>query len=457
MRPVFAVASYRSVRYALAPAATLVLGLVPSAGHAEPTSVDEAAETLRSMEVAPGALADAPREVPPTEAIGWWRSLRVSGFVQAQYTANQLSEDQLRQGGEPMNEDRFEVRRARLRVDVERDGGIAQLEIDGNTVRGAAMSIRRANVGWVWRDAVTQDPLVRVRVGLTETPFGYELPRGQEELLFLERTLGSFSLFPGPTDTGARVDGVLGSFVYDVAIQNGLPIDDRGGEIRVDPTRAPDLSGRLGVDHVLVDVVRFEAGVSVLTGTGFSPGTDALKPTVEWRDLNENESLDSGELIAVPGRGAVPSYTFRRWATGVDASVRVRTGWGQLRVFGDVTLASNLDRGYFEADPIQAGADVRHLAWYVAALQEVGPWGWVGVRYDVFDPDSDLLDDRRGFRVPRDATVRTLSPIAGVRVPGVGRLMVQYDWIRDRLGRDASGVPVDLRNDVWTLRLQGVF
>jgi hypothetical protein len=40
-------------------------------------------------------------------------------------------------------------------------------------------------------------------------------------------------------------------------------------------------------------------------------------------------------------------------------------------------------------------------------------------------------------------------------IPGRARLVFQYDFIRDFLGRDAAGIPNDLANDAWTLRLQG--
>jgi len=84
-------------------------------------------------------------------------------------------------------------------------------------------------------------------------------------------------------------------------------------------------------------------------------------------------------------------------------------------------------------------------------------YGVVGFRADYYDPNSDALDARRGDVVPRDASILTISPLVGAVLPGHGRLIVQYDHILDSLGRDATGVPTDLRNDVWTARVQGEF
>jgi hypothetical protein len=44
--------------------------------------------------------------------------------------------------------------------------------------------------------------------------------------------------------------------------------------------------------------------------------------------------------------------------------------------------------------------------------------------------------------------------MVGLVFPGRARLVFQYDHILDLLGLDARGVPTDLRNDQWALRLQ---
>jgi hypothetical protein len=120
-------------------------------------------------------------------------------------------------------------------------------------------------------------------------------------------------------------------------------------------------------------------------------------------------------------------------------------------------MASNLDRAFFVADPIAAGRDLREIAWYVAVVQDVTPWGVLGFRADRYDPDADLFESRRGEFIPLDASLLTLSPAAGVRIPELASLIVQYDYVVDHLGRDSRGVPIDLPNDQWTARIQMEF
>lgn len=430
----------------------------------------EARETV--VEPAPEEASPVEEEAPTeTEAPAgsdllstFAQGLHLSGYIQTQYEWSDLSEDQLLQGGAILNRNRLVIRRGRLRVTGRWDFVETDFELDASTTRGLTVSVRRASIGVAAREhADDLTPLVRLRAGLSEIPFGHELRFSQRDLPFMERTTGSLSFFRGPVDVGARLDGGLGFFRYDLAVVSGTPLDDRAGATSLDPTAAPDVVGRLGVALDLSPEVQLNGGLSFLWGTGFSPGQDATSNHLEWRDLNESGTLDTGEIVAIPGRAAIPSSTFEHWALGADLELTARTALGTTSVFGEFVIAQNLDRAFFIADPIVLRAPVRELSAYLAIAQEVFDWGLLGFRYDWYDPNSDLFEQRRGIAVPGDASIHTLSPMVGARLPeGLvdgfrGRLVFQYDVILDALGRDARGVPTDLKNDQFTLRVQGEF
>jgi hypothetical protein len=387
--------------------------------------------------------------------------LSLSGYMQVQYERTDLSEDQLAPGGAPLNEDRFSIRRGRLRLRAAHEWVAAELEIDGSTTNGPSVSVRRANVALLLRNEedASAPPHAALTVGLTELPYGVELQLGQDEQLFMERSLGSLALFPGPTDVGAVVSGAYGPLRLEVAVMNGTPIDDRAGTLRSDPTRAPDVVGRLGVQLGGGPEQRYEflSGFSFLSGKGFHPGRDATSNSVQWIDLNEDGVISPDELFSLPGRGATPSQNFDRWALGVDVALAIHTPAGATRIYGEVTMANNLDRGFAVADPITAGSDLRHLSAYVAVVQDITRYGIFGARYDFYDPNIDLLISQRGLVSPIPSSVHTLALTGGVRWPGIGRLTAQYDFIIDHLARGANGRPADLKNNRLTVRLQGVF
>lgn len=331
-----------------------------------------------------------------------------------------------------------------------------ELEIDANTQRGAYLGPRRAYATVAWADRHQPDalPWAAFSLGLMDVPFGYELWQGHRNRVFTERTIGSRALFVGEPDVGARVSGAAGPFRYALALMGGSPLDDRPGSLALDPTAAPDLVGRVGVETRLGSRFEIAGGLSWLTGTGFHAGDEATKNHVEWRDLNENGSIDGGELAAIPGRGATPSETFARWGVAADLRVGFRSSIGWTRVIGELTLASDLDRGLVVADPVERGRSLREIGAYASVLQDIWRYGWVGFRVDYYDPDGDLLDDRRGRRVPADASYLTLSPLVGVRYRDIASIVAQYEIVRDSVGRDQRGVPADVANDRWTIRLQ---
>jgi hypothetical protein len=434
---------------------------------AQAARVEAAVEAAPAVEAVETTAVETTEPAPEAGPLDVLRDLglSISGYVQAQYEWSDLSEDELLQGGVVMNRDRFSIRRGRLRIAGEWDHFALELELDGNTTRGAFFGLRRTTVGVLWRNEDRAlPPYLDLRVGLTEIPFGHEVRQGQRDWLFMERSLGSLSFFRGPLDTGVRANGGIGPFRYDVAVMGGTPLDDRAGQgFALDPTSAPDVVGRLGAQMDESPDFELGGGVSFLWGTGFHPGEDAQKGRLEWRDLNESGTFDTGELIAIPGRAATPSLTFERWAFNADASAGFRSPIGWTRVFVEATIASNLDRSFFVADPIALGADVRETSAYVALTQDIFEWGFVGFRYDYYDPNSDLIDQRRGISIPADAAIHSFSPLVGLRLPGAlvpgfgARIAFQYDAILDALGRDERGVPADLRNDQFTIRVQGEF
>jgi len=270
----------------------------------------------------------------------------------------------------------------------------------------------------------------------------------------MERSLASRAFWPGETDVGLRVAGALGFLRWSFAATNGEPIDERTPFSLRDPNAAKDVVFRFAAESAPREDLRVTGGVSALRGKGFHPGTDATKERVEWRDENEDGVVQTVELGAVPALAATPSFNYERWVLGADVQATLSTRLGRTRLTGEVVVAQNMDRGLIVSDPIATGLDARALGFYVGATQEILRHGLVGFRVDYYDPNADVFDRRGGKLIPSSQAITTISPLAGLLLPGRAKLLFQYDFVRDRLARDARGVPTDFRNDAWTLRLQ---
>lgn len=349
--------------------------------------------------------------------------------------------------GNALNEERFLIRRARIRAEAHRGAMSGSVEFDGNTVDDATARLLAAEVSYGY------DRVVVGTMGLFRTPFGAEVPMPERIKPFLEPPAFARALFPGNFDAGARVHGEYGAGRYAVALMNGAPVGDaqwRG----VDPVSSFELVGRLGIDVEGPYRSRFVAGVSALAGTGLHAGSPATKDQLQWVDENQDGIVQTTELQVVPGSAATPSQTFDRNALGFDVTAHwcvcvIGTGF----VFGEVVLATNLDRGLVYADPIATTRDLRHLGFAVGVAQNVGDHAQIGVRYDRYDADRDAFEREGVGLVGIDKVFSTISVMASGRWQ-TGRLLVQYEHERNPFGRDDAGKPTTRAADRLTLRAQ---
>jgi hypothetical protein len=383
----------------------------------------------------------------------------VTGFMQGEYQSSQTSEDQLGQGGVPLNRDRFTLRRARVRIDGEYKYAALQMEADGNTTRGPQLRVLHAFGTLKVPGKEPRLPLAAATVGLFDTPFGYELTEWPRLRWFMERSAQSQAFFPGEPDLGVKFHGALSFVRWDIAAMNGEPLENKNGFPGLTPRSTKDVVFRIGVDTKPTNDLAVSGHVSGLRGKGFHPGSDATKGVVQWKDANEDGAIQPVELSGAPATAATPSQLFERWAVGADLQLKLRTCLGQSMLYGEVTVGKNMDRGLFLADPFITGSDSRELGYYAGVVQEITRWGVVGFRWDHYDPNADFFDKRGGKLIPTSQAIDTFSPLVGFVLPDPNgtdraRLLLQYDFVRDKLARDERGLPHDLKNDVLTLRLQ---
>jgi hypothetical protein len=393
----------------------------------------------------------------------------ITGFVHADWTVfRQSSQDEVNPDGEPLNEDRFVLRRARLRATADRGLMYGAIELEANTVRELQVRPVNAEASFKWPESRPAfDPALdqrklpietwfMVTAGLIRTPFGFEPMEGAIRRPWLEQTTMSSAFFPGQFDLGFRVVGGFKFVNYALGVMNGDPIGERAFPGR-DPNKSKDLVFRVGVANDVTETIRVEGGLSGLSGRGFHKGRTAATDQIVWRDLNEDGVVDPIELQSIAGAPAEPSATFKRFAVGADLRVYIQLPvLGELAVRGEIIRGSNLDRGVMVADPVAATHDLRELGWYVGAVQEVTRWAQVGVRYDRYNPDADASEREPFALVPRDPSFSTWSFMVAGRLP-FGRLVAQYDLRTNALGRDVAGNPTTLADDSFTLRAEARF
>ena len=423
---------------------------------AEERAAREATEA-RAQANARAEIEAALKTEPRLARLSW---LTVSGFVQADLNVNQTSQDQLNTStGAPLNDNRFLIRRARLGASVGQKYLAGIVELDANTVNGPQVRPMDVEATVKWPGGSM--PLVALTAGLFKIPFGWEVAERDRDRIFTERSTFIRALFPGEYDLGMRLAGGWRFVRYALAVQNGEPIGEKTFPL-LDPNQGKDITGRLGIVSQVAERVAIQAGFSALTGKGLHKGTPPTKPTLTWVDLNENGQYNAGELIVSPGTSGQPSQNFSRYAVGADALVSVRYLKNSgTTIYAEFARANNLDRWLLIADPYgPLGRDLREWGYYLAAVQELGRHFRLGLRYDYYNPDLDSTDRQAAVMVLSSQAISTVSAAAALvgQTGGIsGRLVAEYDWVADQQGRDASGIPTDLKNNAFTLRAEVAF
>jgi hypothetical protein len=415
----------------------------------------------------PSAPPAAPASPPPkplgSEAYWPWvlppEGIASGAYVQGQYENHQDSQDQLNQNGSPLNLNRFSIRRARVSLTGEWEYAALALELDANTTSGPQVDLRKAEASLQYRPDRNAPPLVMATMGLFDAPFGYEIVESPKTRWFMERSVASRAFFPAEPDLGLRLAGAVGFFRWTIAAQNGQPLGEASQYVLQDPNDAKDVIFRFGFDDLALKDLHLAGGVSALHGMGFHAGNLPSGASLQWHDLSGDGLVHQADLAGVPAQAGAPSQNFDRWAVGADFRVNFRSVLGVTKLYAEFVLAQNLDRGLYVADPISAGIDQRELGFYAAAVQEITRYGVIGLRYDFYDPNSNTFDKRGGSLIPYSEAVKTISPLVGLVLPDKdqgdrARLLLQYDVISNAFARSSVGVPTNLADNVWTVRLQ---
>jgi hypothetical protein len=221
------------------------------------------------------------------------RGTVVTGYLQAQLGTTK-SRKTKSAGGGTLNQNRFLVRRGRIKIAREWDYSSVMMELDGNTTKGPSFSLWHAEASVLLRGGkpAPAPALVKLTAGIFDAPFGYELLESPRTRWFTERTVQSRAFFPSEPDLGARLSGQIGWLRYAFAFMNGNPLGEPTSFAGQDPNNHKDFVGRVGA-VVPVDDFEVSVGASVLNGQGFIKGTDATKNTPAWSDDNQDRRKSS--------------------------------------------------------------------------------------------------------------------------------------------------------------------
>jgi hypothetical protein len=338
-------------------------------------------------------------------SLKWLRAFKVSGYLQPQLlwtswntaaSSNLTAAGTLPPGvtansttakadGTTTNPDYFRLRRARLKIEyMPTDYARFVMEIDpvlsGGPTNGTGTIARNVEADGIahWDADVT----TTFGVGIFKIPLGWEVLQSDADRPFIERSWGEQNLVPGEFDTGAKaytsvrtrhggVAGNDGKLDVQLAVVNGITLVEKTFAVLPDLNKGKDLVGRINYD------------------------------LGDWLDFGVSGYYGQGQAVDAP---ALRFKQFPRWAFNGEIGVHHewKPGW-RTKILSELTLAQNLDRGTkytfaVPSIPTPISNDVTNFnerAVWVRLEQDFTEWFTLGLRYDMYTPDTSIKNDAR--------------------------------------------------------------
>lgn len=358
------------------------------------------------------------------------KKLKFSGYVQARIEFGEASSDSVRVTGASAtsagtfaspNVSRFFIRRGRLKLAYESSPlSRAVVYFDGGTDR----TVRLLEGYVTLLDPWTPLHDHQLTMGQFGVPFGYEIERSSSVRELPERSRAENVLFAGERDRGVRLDSRWTlNFSTSFALLNGAGINSTDFPT-TDPTRAKDFVGRARWSQGTWDVA-----ASCYLGHQTTPLTGDDLETDKTRF-----GLDAQVYYTAPrlGGGSLRAEAFAGQDVNAD-SLKVLVG----AAGGARLLVPGRDPGHL-ATNVRGG--------YVMLVQNVGERAQVAVRYDGWDPDTNVGHDGYG----------RFSAGVNAFYDGFTRVTLAYDAISTDVATGA-GQYRDPNDNLWTLQLQHKF
>jgi hypothetical protein len=367
------------------------------------------------------------------QKLSWLEHVKLSGYVQAQFISqwyNTAASPNLRAGelppgidandtvaradGATTNLTLFRFRRVRPKLELyPSEYAKVVIEIDpGGLVGGAVPNGTGAIARNIYAVGIvpwSKDVRTEIAMGSFKVPFGYEQTQSSSLRPFIERSWMNNNFFPGAYDIGLRTEtkALSNKLTVLATIVNGYTLAERYYALLPDLNKGKDVVGRANYDFG-----PFDLGISGLAGQGQRVDT----PTLRFKQ-------------------------FRRWAVNLEGAIHhpfIRR-LGETKVFAELTVAQNLDRGVFydfgtpdiPAD-IHASVDSRNeRGVFVRLEQDLSRWFTLGLRYDMYTPDTQVKNDARD----------TYGFVGVVHFTQGLQLMLEYDYSIDNVHRRGTPAP----------------
>lgn len=412
------------------------------------------------------------------------KRFQISGYFQAQFQWADSSGIASAAGGNfsPGIDKRFSVRRGRLKVTYDKYFSKVVFQTDmterGLRVVEAYASITEEKIYWATLTA-----------GIFNRPFGYEIEYTSNMREAPERGRMSGNLLPNERDLGAKLTlqgpkfGIWNWLKLDVAMVTGVGAPDANSGIS-DYDKRKDLITHLTVNRVnRNEDIKYGFGVSYYDG-GVIFNIDSTKRVASYVLNEDSAGIKTFHVDSV----APDSYAPRKYY-GIDAQFQKDFKWGIFTLKAEYIQGTHSSQGTttkaYQSKPTAANPIyIRKFngAYFELAQNFNRPTsenkllnaiyslipGQIVLKYDWYDPNTEVKGDEIGKNVTTGPTGRKTTNATDLRYDTFGfgaayflsnnaKILAYYDMVTNETSKNLNGYTQDLKDNVFTLRLQYKF
>ena len=381
------------------------------------------------------------------------QSVKFSGYIQSQYQYGEKDAAlKVGTGNENAEEsfNRVGIRRGRFKLtatDGKLASGVFQVDV---TEKGVGFKDAYLNVKDPWVNTL------QLRAGVFDRPFGNEISYSSSRRESPERSTLFQTLFPEERDLGAML--VLQP--AKTSVWNILKLEAglfAGNGIKQETDSRKDFIGHLSLAKTVGNAFSYGLGASYYNGGVYQGSENVYTAKGKGFELNSDASNKGGFA--------------KREYVGFDFQAAISSSWGitQLRaeyLFGQQPGLSGSSKSP-NASALPGGDTyIRNFSGaYAIFVQDLGalPLSAV-VKYDFYDPNTEVSGDEVGSG--DGETIKTSKTDLSVNTLGLGvlwkisnafRLQAFYEINKNETSTHVAGRNEDLKDNVFTLRLQYKF
>lgn len=390
------------------------------------------------------------------------QKLKISGYIQFQYQkADSMGAKSFAGGNfDPKVDNRFSVRRGRVKFAYAGTLSNYVLQFDV-TEKGLAIKDAYMNVTDPWMEAFT------LTGGVFNKPFGYEIAYSSSQRESPERAVVTQTLFPGERDLGAMLTFQMPK----ASPWNFLKIDAgffAGNGTNPEFDKKKDFIGHIGIVRAAAnETIRYGVGLSYYNG-GVYQGTKNVYEMTEVGGVDVFSKLPSDTTVG---------DFFKREYKGIDGQITIETVLGLTTLRGEYVMGDQPGQAKTSTSPttdftkvtapatVPDGYNRKFNGGYIYLVQSIArtPITLVA-KYDFYDPNTKVKGDDIGKTVAgqkatnaADLKYTTLGLGAILAVSNNVKVTAYYDMVTNEKSSNLSGYTKDLKDNVFTLRLQYKF